>query len=258
MRQLICSIDGDGGWSIEWCGKILYLIKKYPLIRFTVSVIVAYFDGTLRIEDLEERTRLTKEIFAQPNVEPTSHSWSHPTDWTNPEGKTLVPQRRWNIVHEVRYSTDFIERYLTDKKVKVFLLSGDCNPTVEALREIYDRGLIPFNGYVDRVAPYENVGGYLQWAQRAWHDVYHTGIRKYREENGKQVKYVDNPEGYRKVIDYFNVAQGRPVHVYVHFYCAEFPQTYGSVDYVLDWTTKQDLESLFISEYVEKIRQSQP
>lgn len=256
-RQLIVSIDADGCWSIEWCEKILYLIKKYPQIKFTVGIIVAYFDGSLLSEQLGERTRLMKEIFAQPNVEPASHSWSHPMDWGDHDSPNLMGGR-WEDSREITYSTDFVEDDVTDKKVKVFLLTGDSNPTPEALKMIYDRGLIPFNAYVDRVAPYENVGGYLQWAQRAYPDVHYTGIRKYRDEGGKQVNYVDNPEGYRKVLDYFEEHPERPVHVYVHFYCAEFPQTYGSVDYVLGWATKQSLEPLFISEYVERIRQSQP
>lgn len=255
MRTLLAQVDADGEWNAAWIEKLLYLLRKHPSVKFTVGVIVCYFDGTLRVEDLEERLSLIREVLRLPNVEPASHSWSHPMNWADPSGGiNLVGARVLDPVKEIHYSTDFIEQRLTDKKVKVYELTGDCNPSPECLKMICDRGLYAFNGYMYEDAPYVEIEGCRQYAQRAWADVWHTGLRKWRVEDGRSVAYVDQPQGYKKVLSYFAEHPERPVHVYAHVYCAEFRPTFGSVDYVLTEVEKWGLEPLFLSEYADKLK----
>jgi hypothetical protein len=250
MRQLIAQIDGDGCWNLDWIRRVKALLEKHPRIKFDVSTIVSYLDGSVRPRDAMTRVKLFREIFSLPNVEPCNHSFSHPTNWRdrNSGGTTGKP---WNLEKEVCYSTDFIDSQLVPEgtKCEVFLLTGACNPDVEALKAMHERGLIVMNGGIDWEKPYKDVGGYRRYGQRAWHDCWHTGVRKYKEG----VAYVEHPDGYRKVIEYFKEHVERPVHVYFHFYCAEFPETYQSVDYVLNWVNKQPLESLFLTEYVKQL-----
>ena len=250
MRQLITQVDGDGCWNLDWIRAVKALTIKYSKIKFDVSTIVSYLDGSVRPKDAATRVELFREIFSFPNVEPCNHSFSHPTNWRdrNSGGTTDKP---WEPVKEVCYSTDFIDRHLVPdgKKCRVFLLTGACNPDVETLKVMHERGLIVMNGGIDWEKPYRDVGGYRRYGQRAWHDCWHTGVRKYKDD----VAYVEHPGDYVKVIDYFGENPDRPVHVYFHFYCAEFPETYRAVNHVLNWANNQNLESLFLTEYVERL-----
>lgn len=254
-RQLICNVDGDGCWNIKWVKAILKLILKYPTIKFDVSAIICYFDGTIRREDKQLRSLLFRTIFDLPNVEVCSHSYSHPTDWKNQQSMTLLPKMQsvWNPVKEILYSTDYIEYYLSKKKCKVFLLTGYCNPNEEIINMIYSRGMYAFNGNMQSNVPFEMVGGYPHFFQRSWHDLYFFGKRGERKVRNTTTRFRPFPEGYKHVIDYWMENPDRPVHVYFHFYSAEFGKTLESLDYVLDWCSRQDLEPLFLSEYAKNL-----
>ncbi len=251
MRKLICQIDADGCGNLEHSRMVKTLIEKYPKIKFDASAIVCYFNGTLNDQIQGPLTKTFREIFALPNVEVCSHSFSHPMNWRDPWSSGLVPNQEWSNEKEILYSTDFIDHYLapSTKKCEVFLLTGNCNPTSDQLKMMWDRGLYPMNAGFESLYPYTFIDGQIQYNQRAWHDCWHTQVRKYR---GDGTAYVPKPYGYKKVVEYFIEHPERPVHVYFHVYCAMFPETYESVDYVLKWASQQNLEPMYLTEYIRQ------
>ena len=254
MRELIATIDGDGCWNPAWLKRILKLLKKHQETKFTFSVITCYYEGLVFPRNREAITELTREIFRLPNVEPASHTFSHPNEWSDTTGKNIF-RKPWTIREEVTRSIHKINELIPeDKSLGLLLLTGDCKASPQQLKIIYDHGLTPFNGGFDHRLPYRVQEDYVIYNQRAMSDVYFLRPRKW-ERNGKPCgAYYENPSAYLNVIDYFRSKPERPVHVYFHCYAGEHIETLSAVDQVLDWTRHQDLESLYLSEYIDRVR----
>src|SRR4029079_15926162 len=101
-------------------------------------------------------------IFALPNVQPGSHTYSHPYPWSNldPEGEEspsaqnleLKPWANYagdiDVNREVRGSVEYMNRVLVppSKQVEIMLWSGDCQPGAEALRLCRELHIENMNG----------------------------------------------------------------------------------------------------------------
>lgn len=254
-RPVLCTIDGDGCGRVSWVARVLELIRRHPTLKFDVGPMVCVLDGTVAPPETALRVSLVQQIFALPNVEVATHSWSHPADWTDTKSGNMLGknvQAAWDLEREVCGSADFIDAVLApqDKPCRVFLLTGRCNPLYPAVRMMYRRGLVPFNGSSETGAAYRRVGEYKHYFQRAWHDLHYMGKREVRVVRGKQQTFRPRPSGYRNVIQDFRRDTQRPVHVYFHFYSAEFPETLASVEHVLAWCEAQPLVPLYVTEYV--------
>lgn len=243
---MIITIDGDGSQSVEWVKRTHEIIQKHPRLKFTVSLITAYYDGTLREETRKEVTEVARALFKEPNVEPASHTRTHPFDWVKPTNNILA--KEWNVVDEVELSKKTMTEISGIKPI-MFLLSGNCNPTGIQVEQIYKHGMIPFNGGVNDPTPFRLIDGYRVYNQRGYPDVYFHGVRKWKE--GKA--YLDDPNGYKNAVFWFKEHPERPLHVYFHFYAGEFPETVDAVNHVLDWCSKQTHESLYLSEYIKQL-----
>ena len=152
-RMLMIHMDGDGFISRSEtpgnpiAGEMVRdrVVRKYAL-PMTISVIEAEIapDGLYPgLSPLAEK--VAKEIFAAPHVAIASHSYSHPFFWYKAsagEGSDSynlrIPGYRFDVKREVDGSIAYIERRLAPrgKKVEVFLWTGDCIPTSEALRAV--------------------------------------------------------------------------------------------------------------------------
>ncbi len=170
LRILYSHIDGDGfgNMSLVETGKrsaeIIrdQVIKAYP-IPITVSIIEAEIRGRLvgqKPGDEQTFKEIARSIFALPNVQAGSHSYTHPFYWMEGDrtavaytGHNLVlsdayREAKLDIGREITGSVKFINEELLPpgKKVSVFLWSGNCRASPEAIRLTRELGLENMNG----------------------------------------------------------------------------------------------------------------
>ena len=192
-RLLTAHIDGDSFFGnsefdpSKTTGEIIRdnIIKVYK-IPHTVSVIEGevapwglYPNKSRRLE------KIAKTIFALPNVEAASHTFSHPFFWKKSRAKQVTEKEygnhlpikgyKFNVKREIVGSVRYINERLVPKgkKVRVFLWSGDCLPSEEALQLTYDLGIYNVNGgdttitnqapFLSHISPMGiNLGRYFQ------------------------------------------------------------------------------------------------
>lgn len=247
-RSLIITIDGDGFcWKnskSQLAGQIFYeeIIKKYPFL-FTASVIV---------KDLLERDKtsidLTKKIFASKSVEIASHSFSHPRNWQDPD---------INLKKEIDYSVEYINNFLSpkNKKVKIFLWTGQCNPDKKALSRVENLRIFNFNGN-EINSPYIQKGHFKQYMSRAYPDWHYMNLKKiWRGDDScsKLITYKGKLDGYKEIIKYFEDNPSRPVHLWLHWYSALRKDSLEAIKEALNWCLNNDLKSVYASEYIKNI-----
>ena len=252
-RPLIITLDGDGfKWNTNYDSRTVgevfrdEIIKQYPFC-FTASVVIDDVFGPGRAFYLN----LAKEIFGLDNVEAASHSWSHPRDWQN---------SNINLEREIVESVNFINREILvkEKKVKVFLWTGRCNPVEDAFALLGKLNIYNLNSSkIDQ--PFLRVGEYVHYMSRAYPDWHYMELKKiwpvpYSDENYKAISCCGSRlDGFKNIVDYFKSNPDVPIHLWLHWYSAVRRESLDAVKFVLDWCLKQNARSIFASEYVSLI-----
>ncbi|HAT71374.1 MAG TPA: hypothetical protein DCS63_00980 [Elusimicrobia bacterium] len=161
-RIFFSHIDGDGFVEpAEWdpariSGEVIRdeFLKKYQL-PFTVSVIEGEISarGAYPKEHARYETA-AKSIFALPNVEPASHSFSHPFYWGITGNATLyemhnltIPGYVLNYRREIYGARDYVNSLLPPGiKTQLFHWTGNCLPDPEQVKLTREAGLLNING----------------------------------------------------------------------------------------------------------------
>ena len=208
-------------------------------------------------------------------MEPASHSYSHPFVW-NPEDKSYyqyydtlnLPLKltsrypKIRLEREIGGSLGYIEERLTGKEnpPKVFLWSGNCRPSVEALRLVREAGIENMNGGntilskrfrgIAAVAPkLVSTGGEIQ--------VFASNQNEYYYTDGWKGPYFN---GFSRVIETFELTESprrlKPVNVYYHFYSAERSDSLLALEQIYDWCKSQELHLMTASQYATMVRDS--
>lgn len=274
LRLFYSHIDGDGFSSASWidenktCGEVLYeeVLKdiSHPV---TVSFIEAEIRAQLLVQNRIDQNRieaLARKILAIPHCEPASHSYSHPWNWSaagqGPKlSRNLALNLRVNyptldLSREITGSLDYVRALAPQTKPpEIMLWSGDCLPSIAALRIATEAGYQNMNGgytiLSNQFPGLTNVtpkgifwGGYLQ--------VYASNQNEYFYTNQWQGPYYG---GFAKVIETFEKTELprrlKPVNVYYHFYSAGRPAALKAVKKVYSWCAERDLHALTASEY---------
>lgn len=275
-RLLMVHHDGDGFASRAeipgnpFASQVLLneIVKKYPL-PMTLSVIEGETSATgLYAKDSIELERIAREIFAQPNVEIASHTYSHPFSWSVVAGarneanlyksyNLAIPNYKPTMLREVQGSIDYVNNRLApkDKKVAIIHWSGDCNPGQEALLLAEKAGIVSVNGgdtlpthshpTLTKVGPVGlNKDGVFQvYAPNQNENVYTkdwTGPFYGFERSLETHQLTETP---RRI---------KPVDIYFHTYLMTKQEGLKSLKKVFDWAMKQDLHAITMSEYVRK------
>ncbi|WP_461828698.1 endo alpha-1,4 polygalactosaminidase [Aquifex sp.] len=276
-RILTAHIDGDSFFGISEVNpkkrnaEVIRdeILKKYK-IPHTVSVIEAEIaPWGLYPQDSPLLEEIARSIFKLENVEPASHSFSHPFNW-NPKvdflyKKTIemygynLPVKGYtlNVKREILGSIEYINtRLLENKKVKVFLWTGYCNPTEEALRLTYLAKVYNVNGgdtiitnerpFLKYVSPSGiNVGKYFQ--------VY----APIQNENIYTNEWTGPLWGYIKVISSFKLTEKpyrlKPISIYYHFYSGQKWASLNALKKVYEYALSQETTPLYLSEYAHKV-----
>jgi len=274
-RIWMSHIDGDGYLNrAEMVGTpyAAEVIKKEVLEHYsdyphTISVVEGeigkhglYPEQSLQLE------KIARNIFRLPNVEPASHTFSHPFQWlaiknnqkSGNEYNLPIKNYKFSFKREVLGSIDYINKTLLpeNKKTKIFLWSGDALPGIEPLKYCYDNGLINFNGGAttirkDRasllfVSPMvRTVGNYIQ--------IYAPVMNENVYTNDWAGPYY----GFQRVIETFEMTDKprrlKALDIYYHFYSGSKQAAVTALHKAYKWTIKKDIFPVYISEYAQKI-----
>ncbi|WP_457680833.1 bifunctional glycoside hydrolase 114/ polysaccharide deacetylase family protein [Thermovibrio sp.] len=281
-RIMTVHLDGDGfadKSDVEpgkYVGEVLRdkIFKVYK-VPHTVSVIVGEVDPHgLYPKKAPELMKIARSIFSLPNVEPASHTYSHPFNWIDvylmsiglkpTSNRNLeygyhlpIPGYTPNIKTEINYSIEFINKYLAPpgKKAKVLLWSGDCAPPPPVVKRTYDIGVYNVNGgdttiddtfpYLCRVSPMGiNKGKYFQVYAPIQNEEVYTHDWKVKD-------------GYVRVISTFKLTDKprrlKPLSLYYHFYSATNPLSFNALKTVYNWAMKQEKTPMFLSQYAQRV-----
>lgn len=274
-RLLFVHIDGDGfnqKTSInpdkyEYASEVIKeeIIKKFS-IPHSVSIIEGEIApwGAYPEDNHQKLESIAKDIFSMPNVEPASHSFSHPFDWyqiyykepfENGIYNLNIKNYRFNLKREIEGSIKYIESRLLNnkKKVKIFFWTGDCMPPVEALKLTYDLHVYNLNGgdtYITKEKPLLslisplgiNKGKYFQvYAQVQNDNVFTEGF--------------SYPYGYIKAIQTFELTDKerrlKPIDIYYHFFSGSKPASLKALKEVYNWAVKQEIIPIYATDFTK-------
>ncbi len=268
-RLFYAHVDGDGMEQVSeidrrrTCGEVVRdeLLRGYDL-PVTASVVVGMVRPPPHARGSERDVAVARSIFALPNVEVASHGYSHPLDWRAGRAPASVPDLpgyEMSGVGEIEKSAAYIDAALAPagKPTRVMLWTGWCNPEPAHLEVAYGLGLYNLNGgdgrmdrlypsYAHLAPPVRRVGGWLQFHSSAANDYILTDEWQppyYRFAN--IVDTFENSGEPRRVL---------PANVYYHFYIGRKPASMAGVKAVYDWVRRRDLAPVFVSDYIDVVR----
>jgi hypothetical protein len=276
LRVAFSHIDGDAfsGFTEldrgKVCGDVIYeeILSKYPF-PVTASVIVAEIDPSLH--GSQRNTELARKMFRLPNVEPASHTFSHPFFWSMTENvatgseSELMERHGYEIkgysfdpVREIVSSCEYIQRELAppDKPCKLLLWSGNCLPTAAQIKICDDAEILNMNGGDTVLAalhdslfyvapPYRNVDGRFQ---------IYTGQAN---ENILTNLWTGPFFGFSSIVETMKRTESprrlAPIDIYYHFYSGEKHASVQALKDVYDWVLAQEVAPVFTSAYVRMV-----
>ncbi|MCB1229631.1 MAG: endo alpha-1,4 polygalactosaminidase [Verrucomicrobiae bacterium] len=285
LRVFYTHIDGDGFSSVsavepgKTCAEVLTneLLQDLPW-PITVSVVESEIRGQMLAQargEGESLTAIAKKLFALPNVEPASHSYSHPYVWHTQdvefeglyEEKNMalkltakypqIDQKR-ETIDSLHYVTD--ELSPKDKPAELMLWSGNCRPSPEALRLLREAG-------------YENMNGGNTIICRRFPGLFGVAPRTITWDDELQINAANQNEyiytggwngptwgGFSQVIETFEMTETprrlKPVNVYYHFYSAERHDAFAALKEIYDWCRTQDLHAMTALQFAKITRDS--
>ncbi len=265
-RLFYAHIDGDGFRNeseLEFnklSSEIILerIIRHYPQIPLGVSVIV----GDIASQWLGEtrHQKIARDIFAQPNVEAATHTYTHPYQWQRWDRTAAYsPIGMARYEREIDESIHWINENLLPKgkQVKLVYWSGDTTPPEEVLRRTEALGVDHLNGgdaKKDNQFPsYTSVSPLMRPVGKRW-QIFTSASN----ENLYTQLWTANFHGFRNVIQTFENTERPirvlPVNVYYHFYIGDKVAAFESLRQVYEWVLKQDLKMIYPSEYVRWVR----
>ncbi len=284
MRLFYSHIDGDGFVSRSalagnpLCGEAIrdQILKKYPF-PVTVSVVEAEIEAQMSGLDPNAVSRYreaARSVFALPNVQPASHTYSHPFRWLDPDpsDETKYPTRNlvlkpWtnytediSMDREVRGSIEYINRVLLppDKKVDMLLWSGNCRPGAEAIRLCDEMGVENMNGGTTIMSRlYPGIAGVAP-RHTFWDgsmQIFAANQNEFMYANGWLGPFFG---GFANVVDTFERTGAprrlKPVNAYYHFYSATYLSSMRALEKILDWSMEQPLHAVTARQYAQMVR----
>lgn len=272
-RVAISHIDADGfpGFSkIDNklnCAEIIRdrILKKYDY-PVTVSVIVGVIDP--KALGSEKLFKLAREIFALPNIESASHSYSHPFYW-DPDYKRkdrYESQYGFEIpgyVYDPRMEIDHSIRYITEnlappgRPCKVMLWSGNCRPLESDIARCDALDVYNINGGDTVFDDYNNSYTSVAPLYRKVGSRYQVYIGQ-ANENILTNLWTEPFYGYRSIITTAKRTdlpyRLKPIDIYYHFYSGEHHASLRAIQEVYEWALTQPIALAYTSEYIRMVQ----
>lgn len=290
-RLMYTHVDGDGfasrgefaGATHEYSGQILYnqIFARYQ-IPMTVSVIEGEIGSKGLHPDLTSTLEpIARKIFALPNVEIGSHTFSHPfyleqinnatgkqypgplkPEWRGDTPFSLpIPGYDFNINREIQGSIDYINHRLAPPGKSVLILQwpGDAAAPTVALQSVAKAGVLNINGGDTTINNGDN----------SWTDIAPYGVAKGNQPGDYQVYASDMNEnvftndwlgpfyGFDRVLQTFALTDKpirfKPINIYYHFYSGTKAASLKALRTVFDSVLKQPVFPIYTSEYVKRV-----
>jgi hypothetical protein len=283
LRVFYTHVDGDGFSSLsavdpgKTCAEVLRdrFIKDLPW-PITISVVEAEIRGQMLSQsagEAEKLTQIAKDILRLPQVEPASHSYSHPYLWMEDDPEFLGMYDTLNLplkltakypkidfTRETVGSLEYLNRELSPagKPAGLLLWSGNCRPSPEVLRTLRSQGYENMNG--GNTILCRRFPGLFGVAPRVcqW-----DGELQIHAANQNEFLYTDGWNGptwggFAQVIETFEMTEAprrlKPVNVYYHFYSVERPDAFGALKKIYDWCRGQDLHAMTTLQFARVTR----
>ncbi len=274
-RMLMVHMDGDGFASRSelpgnpYAGELVRdrVVRKYPL-PMTISVIEAELaPHGLYPASSQKLEAVARDIFKEPHVEIASHSYSHPFNWhlakiesDADEGSYNLDIKgyRFDLQREIEGSIAYINTRLapTNKKVKLFLWTGDCIPGSDALEMTRRLGVLNMNGG-DTTAVRTNP----TLTRIEGLGVNRKGLFQVFAPNQNENVYSHNWTGpfygYERVIETFQLTEKprriKPMDIYFHSYITTKRAGMHSLEKVFSYAMNQETTPVHASEYARKV-----
>jgi polysaccharide biosynthesis protein PelA len=273
-RILTAHIDGDAFVSrVERRGApftaqvILDEVLRRHHLPHTVSIVEGEVGATgMYPQHTAKLEAVARKIFALPNVEIASHTYSHPFEWEDAEAGKREPHvphlpingYTFDLERELRGSVAYINTLAPrDKRVKVMLWSGSCSPSARAVARAQELGLFNVNGggaTRTRDLPSLTRGSAMGIPKAP--GVYQV-FAPVENENVYTNDWLGPFDGYRHAVETFELNDSprrlSPISIYYHFYSAAKTAALVGLESVYAWATKQESTPLFLSEYAAKV-----
>ncbi|HZZ06484.1 polysaccharide deacetylase family protein, partial [Paraburkholderia sp.] len=281
-RLLMSHVDGDGFASRaefpgpDYSGEALYqqIFSRYP-VPMTLSVIEGEVGPKGLHPDISPRLEeIARKMFALPNVEIGTHTYSHPFLWEQVDGKTgaqvdrgggdaafslNIPGYHFNIDREITGSIDYINTRLAPagKKTVILQWSGDCQPPGFVVHKVYEAGVYNFNGG-DTV---------ITKSATSWTNIASIGVDK---GPGAYQVYAPNQDenvytndwqgpfyGFTRVLETYAMTDRplrfKPIDIYYHMYSGTKIASLRALDQIFSTVLKQPVMPVYVSEYIRKV-----
>jgi len=277
-RLFFTHVDGDGmvnkveGEKDKISGEQLYdeILTKYH-IPHSISVIGCEIDLQYPLfPQYAKRAReAAKKIFALPNVEPATHTFTHTFFWEKIKDDNLSEEYRlkpkgynFSLKHELLYPLKDIQEHLlpqkSTKKAQTVFWSGNCSPRLNALDFVYKHHILNINGgdttitktepWLSQIAPFG--------LQRGEYYQIYTGEQN---ENIYTHDWLGPFWGFKRVLETYELTNKpnryKPIDIYYHIYSASKEASLKALKYVFDHVLKQkDIFPIYTSEYIPKVQ----
>ncbi|MFO1390750.1 MAG: bifunctional glycoside hydrolase 114/ polysaccharide deacetylase family protein [Agitococcus sp.] len=276
-RLLMVHIDGDGFMSIAerpdrpFNGQVMLndFFKRYQ-IPTTMSVIEGEIGKTGLYPELSPQLeKIARDIYALPWVELASHSYSHPFYWSKAEAAAdnaddyeayhlPIKNYLYSSEREIKGSIDYINQTLApkNKQVKVFLWTGNCVSTPNALAQTVEAGVLNMNGGDTTITRSNN----------SWTRIAGLGIKKgdyfqvfapNQNENVYTNLWTGPFYGFERVLETYQLTDSpyrfKPIDIYFHAYLVSKTAGTNSLHKIYQWALKQATFPIYSSEYIKKV-----
>ncbi len=281
-RLLMSHVDGDGFASraefpgADYSGQALYdrIFSRYP-VPMALSVI----EGEVGPQGLHPAIsprleQIARAMFALPNVEIGSHTYSHPFIWQDVDPKSgtqdddgggdaafslNIPGYHFYLDREISGSLRYIDSRLapSGKKADLLQWSGNCRPPAVAIRRAYEAGVYNLNGgdtmitrsantwtYIAPIGIDKGPGAYQVYAPNQDENVYTTNW---------QGPYY----GFTRVLETFAMTDApyrfKPIDIYYHMYSGTKLASLRALDEIFTTVLQQPVMPIYVHEYIRKV-----
>lgn len=277
-RILTAHIDGDAGFGVadfDPNRNVIEVIRDEIIKRYPIPHTVSIIEGEiapygLYPEKSPKLEEIARSIFSLDNVEMASHTFSHPFRWQkleNNEGlpeyadahyNLNIPGYTFSLEREIFGSIEYINKRLSpspQKRVKVFLWSGDCMPSSNALRLAYRAGVYNMNGgytWINKREPFYSYISPMGLDRDGYFQVY----APVQNENLYTNLWSDY-YGYVRVIETFQLTEKprrlKPIAIYYHMYSGQKIASLKALREVYEYALSQPVNPMFASEYAQRV-----
>ncbi|MDH4944739.1 hypothetical protein [Sulfurimonas sp. C5] len=274
-RLFFTHVDGDGIMNgVEYdselvSGDIIYseILKKYNFPH-SISVIGAeIMPNGVYPQESKRLLELSSKIYALENVEPATHTFTHPFFWGEIKNGNLIeeyrlkpPAYKFSLDYELSGMLEYIQDNLLEKnatkKAQTVFWSGDCTPRTNALKYVYQHHILNINGgdtTINNSAPWLALVAPFGLERDEYYQIY-TGAQN---ENVFTNDWIGPFWGFKKVIQTFKLTDSpkrlKPIDVYYHLYSGSKKASLNALRYVFDWVLEQNTMPIFTSEYIPKV-----